>query len=112
MKALQSKEEAITLFGQRLNNVYEFCYLGHLFQADGDPFHAVEVRANMAKATFGKLHEFWSSKRSKALPTKAKIRLYQCCVWSTFTYNHIAWKLTDVTCGMIRGWATPMHQNA
>jgi len=29
--------------------VFEFWYLGHLFQADGDPFHALEVRAAQAK---------------------------------------------------------------
>ena len=101
VKALQSKEEAITLFGQRLNNVYEFCYLGHLFQADGDPFHAVEVRANMAKATFGKLHEFWSS---TILDEPTKLRLYKCAVWSKITYGNVAWKMTAKTRRFLNGW--------
>ena len=61
LKRQQDNEATVTLVGNQLNNVFEFSYLGHLFQADGDPFHAVEVRAAMAKATYGKLHEFWSS---------------------------------------------------
>jgi len=44
--------------------LFEFWYLGDLFQADGDPFHELEARAAQAKTntTFGKLHvhEFWS----------------------------------------------------
>ena len=49
LKKKQAEEEAVTLFENRLKNVFDFKYLGHLFQADGDPAHAVEVRAGMAK---------------------------------------------------------------
>ena len=66
-----------------------------LFQADGDPFHAPEVRAAQAKTTFGKtprsLHEFWSS---NILNENTKLRLYKFAVWSQITYGMIAWKLT------------------
>ena len=45
----------------RLENVYDFPYLGHHFQADGDALHAVEVRLAMASNRFGQLHHIWSS---------------------------------------------------
>ena len=101
LKKRQAEEETVTLFENRLTNVFEFKYLGHLFQADGDPVHAVEVRAGMAKTTFHKLHEFWAS---TALDQAMKLRLYKCAVWSKITYGNVAWKLTDKTCQFLNGW--------
>ena len=92
LKKLQDEEEAVTLFGNRLDNVFDFKYLGHLFQADGEPSHAVEVRAGMASTTFNKLYEFWDS---SILDQKTKLRLYKCAVWSKLTYGNVAWKLTE-----------------
>ena len=91
----------MTLFENRLKNVFDFKYLGHLFQADGDPAHAVEVRAGMAKTTFNRLHEFWAS---SILDQKTKLRLYKCAVWSKLTYGNAAWKLTDTMCQFLNGW--------
>ena len=99
LKRQQDNEATVTLFGNQLNNVFDFSYLGHLFQADGDPFHAVEVRAAMVKATYGKLHEFWSS---SILNQDTKIRLYKCTVWSKLTYGRVAWKLTEKTRRFLR----------
>ena len=53
---LQDDEAAVTLFVNRLKSVFEFKYLGNLLQADGDPLHAVEVRAGMTKTTFNRLY--------------------------------------------------------
>jgi len=33
---------------------------------------------------------------------KAKLRMYQCCVWSTLTYGNVTWKLTKETCKRLR----------
>ena len=62
---------------------------------------AIERRTEKAKKVFGRLHEFWSS---PVLPLKAKLQMYQCCVWSTLTYGHIAWKLTDDRCASLSHW--------
>ena len=49
----------------RLTNVFEFKYLGHLFQADGDSFHAAEVRAGMVKTTFHAIaRHLWQGRRA------------------------------------------------
>ena len=50
---------------EKLKNVFNFTYLGHHFQADGDAGQAVEVRMAKAKSRFGKMHEVW---RSPILP--------------------------------------------
>jgi len=48
LKKRQAEEEAVTLFENRLTNVFEINYLGHLFQADGDPVHAVDLLESTA----------------------------------------------------------------
>jgi len=77
----------------QLKNVFELCYLGHLFQADGDPFHALEVRAAQAKAAFGQLHEFWSSN----ILTKTRSFAIDYTMCSVVT-DHLRRKLTEKTC--------------
>ena len=59
------------------------------------------MRANTAKATFGKLHEFWSS---TILDEPTKLRLYKCAVWSKITYGNVAWKMTAKTRRFLNGW--------
>ena len=57
----QKHMEQVLIGETRLENVYDFPYLGHHFQADGDALHAVEVRLAMASNRFGQLHHIWSS---------------------------------------------------
>ena len=97
----QSERKHVFAGDHELKNVFDFVYLGHNFQADGQGEYAIEKRKEKAQRTFGRLHEFWAS---KVLPLKAKLRMYQCCVWSTVTYGNIAWKLTDDTCSSLRNW--------
>ena len=86
---------------QPLVNTFEFKYLGHHFQADGEGFQAIEERKKLAKVIFGKLHEFWSSSKLKQA---VKLRMYICCVLSILSYGNAAWKLDDDTCRSLRGW--------
>jgi hypothetical protein len=97
----QAERESVFAGDHQLKNVFEFVYLGHMFQADGEGEMAIERRTEKAKKVFGRLHEFWSS---PVLPLKAKLQMYQCCVWSTLTYGHIAWKLTDDRCASLSQW--------
>ena len=101
LKKRQQEEEKVVLGTNPLSNVFDFKYLGHLFQADGDGAYAIEVRMKLAKAIFGRLHEFWSS---SVLKLDIKIRIYKCCVWSVLSYGNIAWKLDKDTCSSLRGW--------
>ena len=97
----QQHMEHVLMGEIELENVYDFPYLGHHFQADGDQLHAVEVRLRVASARFGKLHHIWSS---PTLPTSLKIQLYSAAVCSILTHAHEAWKLNADVVRKLRGW--------
>ena len=84
-----------------LENVFDFCYLGHHFVADGDSMHAVEVRLAMASTRFGELRHLW---KSRDLPKRLKLQLYESGVCSILTHSHEAWKLDEATCRKLRAW--------
>ena len=86
---------------EKLKNVFNFTYLGHRFQADGDAGQAVEVRMAKAKSRFGKMHEVW---RSPILPLKVKLLLYQHAVVSLLVHGHEAWDLTPELQTKLNGW--------
>jgi len=86
---------------KELMNVFNFVYLGHCFQADGDSRHGVEVRMAKAKARFGQLHNVW---RSSALSIKLKLLLYKHAVVSVLVHAQEAWKLTRDMVATLNGW--------
>ena len=86
---------------KRLENVFNFDYLGFRFQADGDRICALEQRMAIARTRFGQLHEIW---RSKKLPISAKIRIYACAVISVLTYGNEIWKFSEKIKAKLRGW--------
>ena len=83
------------------DNVFDFCYLGHHFVADGDSMHAVEVRLAIASARFSELRHLW---KSRDLPKGLKLQLYESGVCSILTHSHEAWKLDEATCRKLRAW--------
>ena len=97
----QKHMEQVLIGETRLENVYDFPYLGHHFQADGDALHAVEVRLAMASNRFGQLHHIWSS---NILSMGIKTQLYRAAVCSILTHAHEAWKLTAATVRKLKGW--------
>ena len=70
----QAKLKKVKMVEAELKNVFNFTYLGHSFQADGETEHAIVKRMTQAKARFRQLHEVW---RSKTLNKKLKIQLYR-----------------------------------
>ena len=57
-------------------NVFDFCYLGHHFVADGDSLHAVEIRLAMASVRFSELRHLWkSSDIPSMIPKRFKLQL-------------------------------------
>lgn len=87
----------------KLANVFNFVYLGHSFQADGDASHGVEVRMAKAKARFkfGKLRSVWSS---SWISLDLKLMLYKHAVVSALAHAHEAWKLTEGLMRRLNGW--------
>jgi hypothetical protein len=87
--------------GERLQNVFEFKYLGHLFQADGCSEQAVTVRLAIAKMAFCKLFAVWDSKELQA---DLKLKLYVSGIVSILSYGVEAWDMTERLQTKLRGW--------
>jgi hypothetical protein len=98
---LQEAAGAVMLGEKRLENVFNFGYLGFNFQADGNRRPAMDQRMAIAKSRFGALHEIW---RDTKLPTSAKVRIYACAVVSVLTYGNEIWRLDTKTLASLRGW--------
>ena len=88
------------LQGKKLQNVYEFKYLGHLFTADAGRRHALNIIMAKAKPMFGQLWQIWSS---TAFPTTSKIRLFGATVVSVLVYGSEAWLLDNAFEASLRG---------
>jgi hypothetical protein len=98
---LQEAAGVVMMGDRRLQNVFNFPYLGFNFQADGDRRPAMDQRMAIAKSRFGTLHEVW---RDKKLPTSAKVRIYACAVVSVLTYGNEIWRMDAKTQASLRGW--------
>ena len=99
--AVQEAAGEVWMGSAKLQNSFNFNYLGFRFQADGDQNSALSQRMAIARARFGQLHEVW---RSKKLPTTAKIRVYACAVVSVLTYGCEIWKFDEKAMRQLRGW--------
>jgi hypothetical protein len=98
---VQEAAGVVMMGSKRLENVFNFDYLGFRFQADGDTICALEQRMAIARTRFAQLHEIW---RSKKLPTSAKLRIYACAVVSVLTYGNEIWKFSEKIKAKLRGW--------
>ena len=70
--------------------VFDFKYLGHLFQSDGDGMRNIEIRMTQAGSEFGRLNHIW---RDKRLSKRVKLKLYATFVISILVWGLGAWKL-------------------
>jgi len=85
----------------RLKCVFDFTYLGHFFQADGDVIRAVEIRLGKAWTKFTQLRNIWDS---SILSRWRKLDLYQSGVLSTLTHCHEVWRLNKQVMKMLGGF--------
>ena len=101
-KAEKVKDQEKVKMGQKdLNYVFNFKYLGNMFQGDGDPLHAVEVRLARATARFNQMFNIWSS---PALKLKVKLQLYQSAVCSIMSHGFECWNLSPAVTRKLNGW--------
>jgi hypothetical protein len=98
---LQEAAGLVEMGALRLENVFNFLYLGFNFQADGNRRPAMEQRMAIAKTRFGQMHEIWKSTK---LPTSAKVRIYACAVVSVLAYGNEIWRLDAKAQASLRGW--------
>jgi len=100
-KAVQGALGRVCLGDLDLENVFDFKYLGHLFQADGDGEHAVAVRLAIAKLAFSKLSAVWDA---KDLHQDLKLKLYCAGIISVVSYGVEAWDMNEKMRTKLRGW--------
>ena len=98
---VQAGAGTVTMGEEKLENVFNFGYLGFGFQAEGDREGALTQRMAIARSRFGQLHEIW---RSKKLPVSAKLRVFACAVVSVLTYGNEIWQMNSRVLKKLRGW--------
>jgi hypothetical protein len=100
-QAAQAEIGRVHLGDDRLENLFAFKYLGHLYHADGCSEQAVAVRLAIAKVAFSKLYSVWESSE---LHTDLKLRLYVAGIVSILSYGVEAWDMTEKLRTKLRGW--------
>ena len=86
------KELPMVAWGeQKVENNWQFKYLGALFEAGGSHLPDVARRIAMARQRFGKMRHIWTC---KVLHLRLRLRLYIASVCSILTYGSEAWNLT------------------
>ena len=98
--AEQMQRDKVCWGDKQVANVWQFVYLGSVFQADGAHGPDVQRRIGRAMARAGKLRHVWAS---DALTLKLKLRLYVAAVCSIMTYGSETWLLDVPTCRALNG---------
>ena len=81
--------------------VFNFKYLGALFQADGDTRQMMLVRTVIARSKFKELLSVWLD---DILPLDLKLQLYKSFVTSTLCHGYEAWKFNTKNKATLRNW--------
>jgi len=78
----------VTVAGNTIENVDEFCHLGSIIQDDSSCDKDIRARLGTANGVFGRLNKIW---RDNELSIFTKIRLYEALVLSTLLYGAKTW---------------------
>ena len=90
---------------EEIGFVFDFKYLGHWFQSDGDGMRNIEIRMAQAGSAFGRLNHIW---RDKRLSKRVKLKLYATFVISILVWGLGAWKLDKKLRGKLAVWNARM----
>ena len=82
--AAQAEKPKVLCEGRKLNNVWQFRYLGSMFMANGEQSKDVDRRIAMAMSRCGELRQVFSS---DTLPLELKLKIYKTAVTSLLTYG-------------------------
>jgi hypothetical protein len=86
VQALSSQEP------EEIGFVFDFKYLGHSFQSDGDGMRNIEIRMAQASSEFGRLNHIW---RDTRLSKRVKLKIYATFIISILVWGLGAWKLDE-----------------
>ena len=101
-KVETAKEQSFLQIGsQKIENVFNFKYLGCWLQSDGTFDFELKARIDQANAAFGQLFNIW---QNEMLDLDLKIRIYKAAVVSIAIYGSSSWLLNDDMCKAIKSW--------
>src|SRR5678816_4113320 len=86
----ESRED-VTVGGEALEEVEDFCYLGSVIAGNGSCDKEIRIRLGKANATFGRLNSIW---KNKGLSLLTETRLYRGLVLTTVMYGSETWPMT------------------
>ena len=82
----------VQLFGEDIEDVEEFIYLGSTMAADGSSDADVKARLAKARQAFRTLRNFW---KNANISQQTKLRIFKTNVLSTLLYGSESWKITQ-----------------
>lgn len=100
LKAQQSSRPAIYCNEVKLENVFNFVYLGTLLSADGNQAHDIKRRIALATTQCGKLRHIFDSNN---ITLHLKLRLYKAAVCSVLMFGCETWMFDMKTMRQING---------
>ena len=73
-----------SVYGEELERVDEFTYLGNKIKLDGNVTSEVNARIGKAAGRFNNLKKIWNQRN---IPQSIKVKLYKACVRSVLLYG-------------------------
>ena len=92
MRVNAKRQDQVSVFDTRLENVSIFTYLGSRMSTSGGTEEDIKSRINKARHTFTMLKKIW---RSRTYTLKTKIRIFNSNVKSVLLYGSETWRLTN-----------------
>ena len=96
----QKDRPTVLCEGEPLDNVYNFKYLGSLFNVNADQVMDVKARIARAMIRCGQLRNILDSDK---IGLKLKLRLYEASVCSLLTFDCETWTLNQQILGLLNG---------
>ena len=84
--------QPVQLYGEDIEDVEEFIYLGSVMSSDGSSDAEVKARLAKARNAFRTLRNFW---RNGNISQKTKLRIFKTNVLSSLLYGAESWKITE-----------------
>ena len=100
-KEAEKERDHVQIEGKRIENVYNFVYLGCKTQADGDCMADIKFRLDLAQVAFNDLSKLWADSN---LPLTMKLGLYSTAVCSSLSHGSEAWEFTQAAQGFLNGF--------
>lgn len=92
MRVNAESNQPFTLYGEEVERVEKFQYLGSIISEDGGAAKDVLSRINKARGAYTQLCKIW---RSTTYSVKTKIHIFKTCVLSVLLYGCETWLVTE-----------------